>query len=739
MRIAFIASFVPRKCGIASYTRDLTEELVRQGQSVQIYAMENALMNIVYPPLVQSKIRQNEIVDYEKTAEMINKSDSDLVHIQHEFGLFGGNDGEFILKLTSLLQKPFMVTFHTILHTPSPTQRFIMQELSRQSRGIVVMEPIAKDRLITIYDVAPQKIHMIYHGVPTIKEISKKESKKMLGFTRHFLILANNLIAKNKGYEYVISALPAIAEKIPTIRFVIIGETHPLVKIQEGETYRESLISLAKVKKVDHLITFINQYISLDLLKTYLSATDIYITPYLDPEQITSGTLSYAIGAGKPCISTPYIYAKNMLADNRGILVPFKNSTAIAESVIELYEHADKRKAIEKQAYLLGRKMHWDKVGAKHIDLYTSLIHETEKITAVAKKLLSKKINLNHLDFLTDNMGVLQHTHYAIPERRFGYSTDDNARALVIIASLYHKHPTEKLFDYMKLLISYLHLAQESNGKFHTFLNFQHHWIDLEDITDPYGKAMWGLGYYLYICFDTVFTQSVDLMFRKSLSHIDDITNPRTAAYTILGLYYYYKRYEGEKEAADLALEKIKKLADYLCTMYTSYSDASWRWFEPIMTYDNFRLPQALFAAYMITKTERYKTVAKETLDFLLLTNFSNDLNCFDFVGQNGWYEKGKRKVVYDQQPLEAAAAIDALLFAYKATKQKRHVSYALLAFEWFVGRNRNKVSLIDARTGGIYDGLTPRGINQNEGAESLVCFLIAQYNLKESLKKIEY
>ncbi len=737
MKIAFISSYIPRKCGIATYTRDLTNELKKQGHVIGIFAMENAAMNIQYTKDVVQKIHQNEAGEYEAVAEKLNRSDFDIIHIQHEFGLFGGDDGIYLLMLVHLLHKPFVITFHTILQNPSSNQKFIMQELSRQARGIVVMEPIAKDRLITIYDVAQSKIHMIYHGVPSIAGISKRTAKKKLGLEKTFVIMANNLIARNKGYEYVIQALPELIKKIPSLRFLIIGETHPLVKLSEGESYREELRTLASSLHMSKHVQFINQYISLDELRVYLSATDIYVTPYLDPEQITSGTLSYAIGVGKSCVSTPYIYAKKMLSDNRGILVPFRDSTAIEQAISNLYENTEKRNVIERNALLLGKKMHWDKVAQKHSILYKATMLETHKISALAKRLIRKKVNLNHLEFLTDNMGLLQHTHYAIPERRYGYSTDDNARALIIIASLYQKNPSTKLFQFMKLFISYLHLAQESNGKFHTFLNFQHNWIDTEDIADPYGKALWGLGYFLYTCPETVFTQSVDLMFQKSLHHSESITNLRTAAYMILGLYYYYKRYAGEKEFADIVLEKIKKVTAYLITYYQKNADDKWEWFESIVTYDNFRIPQALFAAYLITNDETYKRIAKNTIEFLYRANYNRELSCFDFIGQNGWYARGKEKAYYDQQPLEAAAAVDAFLFAYKATKQKRYITLAIGAFEWFIGRNRNKVSLIDSRTGGIFDGLTPRGINQNEGAESLVCFLIAQFNLKEILNKV--
>jgi len=737
MNITFIASYVPRKCGIATYTRDLAEELIKQGNMVKIFALENEGFHAEYAPDVSGTLNQNNFEDYKKAAMIINDSNTEIVHVQHEFGLYGGEDGDFILRFLELLRKPIVVTYHTVLITPTQHQLFIMQELARLSRAVIVMEPIAKDRLLNTYNISPQLIHIIYHGVPNIEGIMKTAAKKQLGLTNRFVILANNLIAPNKGYEYVLEALPMIREKIPQCLFIVVGETHPVVKMHEGESYREKLHSLVKTFQVEKQVEFINEYISLDNLRMYLSAADIYVTPYLDPQQITSGTLSYAIGVGKACISTPYIYAKNILQHGRGILVPFHDSNAIARSVIELYENTEKRKHIEQKARKFGKKMRWNKVAHNHSTLYKRIIQDPQQITKLALQLIRKKPDLSHLEFLTDDLGILQHTHYLIPERRFGYSTDDNARALIVASSWYAKRKSMKLFSLIKKYVSFLHLAQESNGRFHTFLNFQHLWIDADDVADPYGKAIWALGYHLYSCPETIFSNSVDLMFKLAMRQIETIRDIRCAAYTILGLYYYYLAFEGEKETADMALEKIIFLANFLQLRYKDNHEETWEWFEKHLTYDNFRIPQSLFAAYVITKNSEYKDLAEKTLAFLKENNFSGEYGFFDFIGQNGWYINSKTKAVYDQQPLEASAASDSYIFAHKATGEKKYKDFALCAFEWFLGRNRNKISLLDERTGGIYDGLTPTGVNQNEGAESLVCFLITRYFLREALKKV--
>ncbi|KKR87719.1 MAG: Glycosyl transferase group 1, partial [Candidatus Curtissbacteria bacterium GW2011_GWA1_41_11] len=493
MKIAFIASFVPRKCGIATYTRDLSLEIHKKRIPISIFAMENPMIPTVYSPPTVKTIQQEKIADYQKVAKLLNFSSIDIVHLQHEFGLFGGADGKYILELARALKKPLIVTFHTVLLTPTEHQKYIIQELARLARNVIIMDEVAKNRLEQVYGLNPSDSTFILHGAPIVT-MRKDKAKKIIRFSHAFVLLANNLLSRNKGIEYAIEAVEKAVQEIPSLVFLIVGETHPLVKKTEGESYREKLVGLVKKLHLEKHVIFINKYLPLEELKIYLAAADVYITPYLDPQQITSGTLSYAIGAGKACISTEFIYAKDMLAKGRGMLVPFHDSNAIAKDLIALHKNPKNLKKLETNVSSLRKDMSWSRVAKKHILLYSKVLqlNDTQK---VAKKFILTPLDVSYLSHLTDAVGVIQHTHHIIPDRKFGYSTDDNARALIVVSQLYKQHKTDDILKLIKLYVTFLKFAQGANGKFHTFLNFNRSWDDTTDVTDPYGKAMWALGF----------------------------------------------------------------------------------------------------------------------------------------------------------------------------------------------------------------------------------------------------
>lgn len=730
MHITYISTYVPRKCGIATYTRDLSSENSKRKNKVSIYAMENPLTPYKYTKPVTQTISQENKEAYILAALNINKSNTEIVHIQHEFGLFGGADGEYILELAKNIKKPLVVTFHTVLFTPTDNQKYIIQELSRLSRSIVVMEEIAKDRLQNIYGISPRDITIIYHGAPEVN-VAQSVAKKKLGYPDSFILLANNLVSRNKGFEYAIEAVALAIKEIPKLLFLIVGETHPLVREHEGESYRKELQELIKKYNLSKNVILVDKYISALEIERYFAACDVYITPYLDPQQITSGTLAYAVGAGKVCIATEYVYAKKMLTKGRGILVPFRDGSAIATALIDLYKNPKKRKQIEKQTKTIEAGMSWVEVAAAHIKLYSQLLNLNNTIHSVSRSFLKKEIDIYYLMFLTDGVGVMQHSYLTIPDNNFGYSTDDNARALIVVSQLDVKNNLE-IQKLIRVYMGFLKFASVRNGAFHTFLNYNREWTDVADIPDAYGKAVMALGHYVNADEETNFTQVAKNLFEASMEQIGNIRDLRTAAYCMLGLYYYIQKYGDKTDSAINAMDFMKKLADFLVTSYEKHKDSSWEWFENDMTYDNFRLPQALFAAYIILEDERYKQVAELTLKFATDINFNKDLDCFDFVGQDGWYKKGGKKADYDQQPLEAGGAVDAFLFAKRASNDKKYLKYAFLAFEWFFGRNRNNRSLYDPVTKGVYDGLNLRGVNQNQGSESIVCFLMASLALKE-------
>ena len=742
MNITFISSYIPRKCGIATYTRDLAAQSEKQGNQINIVAMENLIVPNEYSSPVIEVIRQNVAQDYLTVARKINTSQTEIVHLQHEFGLFGGKEGKYVLTLAQALLKPLIVTFHTVLLKPTKSQKYIIQELARLSGKVVVMDQIGKERLESVYGLNSSDVVIILHGAPKVVSTSKSKSKKKINFSNTFLLLANNLLSRNKGIEYGIEAVAKAVKHIPNLIFLIVGETHPVVKTQEGELYREKLIQLVDKLGLQNNVIFINKYVSTEELKDYLSAADVYITPYLDPEQTSSGTLSYAIGFGKACIATEYVYAKEMLSNNRGIIVPFRNSDAISEALIGLFNNPIELHRLENNAEVLGKKMGWSTISEKHMSVYKKIINDKKSIRQNAQDFIKSPLNLSYLISLTNNTGIVQHASKTIPDLKFGYSTDDNARALIVVSQIFSKNRSDEISRLIELYSKFLKSAQVSNGKFRTFLNSKETWDDEAGVTNAFGRVIWGLGFHLYVSkqgmqADSLKNQSslaeINDIFKKGMSQFDNILDIRTAAYTILGLYYYILAYKNDPIIVKMATKHLIKLADFILEAYEKNHSETWDWFEDLITYDNFRLPQALFAAFLITRNPIYKLVAQSSLKFLHDCNFNKDRGYFDFIGQNGWHSRDGIKADYDQQPLEAAGAIDANIFASKVLEDQLYIDNGILAFEWFFGNNRNHRSIYDIKSKGISDGLTLRGISVNQGAESIICFLISALSLQEN------
>jgi glycosyltransferase involved in cell wall biosynthesis len=735
MNITYISSFTPRKCGISSYTRDLSNSLKETGNDISIVAMENPTLPLKYDNPVKNIIHQERIKDYKEAALKINDDTTDIVHLQHEFGLFGGEEGEHILEFANYLKKPLIVTFHTVLMKPNEKQLYITQELARLSWKITVMDEVAKDRLNTIYGLNNRDIEVILHGAPEIT-MEKESAKEALDLSDKFVVLANNLLSRNKGIEYAIEAISLAVNHIPNILFLIVGETHPLVKIHEGESYREELIQQVKTLHLEKNVIFNNDYVDVDELQILLSAADVYVTPYLDPQQITSGTLSYAVGVGKACIATEYIYAKDLLSNGKGMLVPFKDGPAIAKALIELYSDPKKLHSLELKTQVYREEMKWSAVGKKHSNLYKNIILLKDSKNK-SREFIHAPINASYLSYLTDSVGIIQHTSHLIPDRKFGYSTDDNARALIVVSTLYKQKKMKELLKLIHHYVSFLQFAQDPSGQFHTFLKFNGSWDDKSDVTDPFARAVWALGHYLHLNENKGYIQSIEVLFVRTFKQFENIRDLRAAAYSIFGLYYYILTFQNKKDTAFLAIQHLTRLADLIVIAYEKNHSTDWQWIEDLVTYDNFRIPQALYLSYLITHDEKYKKIATNLLNFLTSCNYDNTNKQFDFIGQNGWYKKGSKKADYDQQPLEAAGAVETYLTAYQVTGKEQYYDLAWEAFEWFFGKNRNHRYLYDETTYGVFDGLNTRGVNENEGAESIICFLMAALSLKSSLKRL--
>lgn len=372
VRVIYVGSYIPRECGIATFTKDLTTAInvLNPLCLSEIMAIDENGMTRDYPWEVKYKIHQEELDSYLQAADYINQSSADVIHIQHEFGIFGGEFGKYIIPFMERVKKPIVTTFHTVLEEPGAERKKIVQEIARKCKAIVVMIGAAADRLEKIYGIEREKIVIIPHGVPDIPYGPTLHYKTELGYENNIILSTFGLINPGKGIEYVLQALPRIITKYPTLKFLVIGATHPTLVKKEGEVYREKLQKIVEQNKLEKNVEFINRYLSLDEVIQHLRATDIYISPYLEPQQIASGTLAYALGAGRPCVSTEYLYAKEVLADGRGKLVPLRDPDAIAENVIELLDAPEERREIEILAYSYGRMMIWSNVALKHLNLF---------------------------------------------------------------------------------------------------------------------------------------------------------------------------------------------------------------------------------------------------------------------------------------------------------------------------------------------------------------------------------
>jgi len=732
--IYFISTYPPRNCGIATFTSDLSHAVGEElgNKHIHIVAMNNRPEGYDYPEEVLFEISQNQIHDYRLAAEYINLSNAKVVSIQHEFGIFGGEQGVYITHLLANLKKPVVTTLHTVLKNPEDGYKRVLMEVVTLSQRLVVMSHQAEDILQDVYGISKEKIRFIHHGVPDVAFVDPNFYKDRFNVDGRFVILTFGLINPNKGIETVIHALPKVVERYPDVAYIVLGATHPEIKKQFGESYRLSLQRKVKELGLEKHVFFHNRFVTLEELCEFIGASDIYITPYLSKEQITSGTLAYALGMGKAVISTPYWYAQEMLAEGRGKLVDFNDSNAMAEAIIELIENEKERHAMRKRAYEFGRNMTWKCVARQYIEVFREAmgIYEKKSDTHILKGRFVPQdsvpeINMSYMFRLTDDTGILQHSCYGVPDRRFGYSTDDVARALVVVLMAYHQLKDESLLKLANIYIAFLKHAQLENGRFHNFMDYTRRFLDEEGSEDTLGRALWGLGYAVQYGPSDWFRMLAREIFEKAIAGLK-LHHPMAKAYAINGFYYYLQRYGG----ATAAKRIVHNLADSLKTVYNELKKKGWPWFSDSVTYGNAKLPQAMLLSYKIFEDEEFKNIGLESLEFITEAFFNG--NYFDFIGNQHWFEKKNGKSAYDQQPIEGGYAVEAYVTAYEITGNERYFELAKCAFDWFFGKNRLGVSLYDFSTGACYDGLTPYGPNLNQGAESVIAFLLANLTMSQ-------
>jgi len=726
--VLYVGTFLPRECGIATFTNDLITSMDKKFNPVlksEVLAMNDDSSNFYsYNDKVSLQIDEKSTSDYIEMAKKVNnRDDIKIVNIQHEFGIFGGAYGEYLLLFLDALKKPVVVTLHTIVPNPDENRKNITKSILEKANAVVVMANGAKRILkedYSIHDARNNKIFYIPHGVPQVP-FKVKNAKDKINLKNRTILSTFGLLNSGKGLEYVIESLPAVVKKFPEVIYLIIGQTHPQVRKKEGEAYRDKLTKLVDELGLKDHVKFCNRYMTLKEIVTYLSATDIYISPSLDKNQIVSGTLSYALGCGKAIISTSTAYAKEVLSGNRGILVDFKNSKSIKDSIALLLSDSALKTELEKNAYELGRKMIWPNVAAEYLSVFN-------KVTNLREDIIKKfpAIKLNHLVSLTDNVGVIHHAKHSIPNRKTGYTLDDNSRALIVAAKHHSIFKSAQSLKLVKVYLSFLHYALNEDGTLHNLLDYERKFIDKIGSEDSFGRALWACGYVVSSKVHESIKATAKFIFDNAVKSVSKLKFLRAKAYSILGLYYYYK----EHKNGDI-IEKTRVLADSLIESYQINSSPEWRWFEPNLTYSNSKLPECMFLAYLMTADKKYLEIAKESLDFLSSIVVVNGK--LTLIGNKGWYEKGGKRALYDQQPVDAASMVQTCLIAYKATKKKSYYSNAVLAFNWFLGKNSLNQMMYDEVTGGCFDGLSSDTINLNQGAESTISYLLARLNLEEA------
>lgn len=734
MKLAIIGTYPPRECGIGTFTNNLYYSIHRKDTDQSTYdsfivAMNDLDNSYDYPEEVQYTVRQDSQKDYLAAAKYINVSGAECCILQHEFGIYGGQNGVYILPLLYRLEIPLVVTLHTVLKTPSFNQKAALQEICKMANRVVVMSKKAIEFLIEIYDIPIEKIEFIEHGVPDL-QFNKEESKKEFRLTDRKLLLTFGLLSRNKGIETVIKALPEVVKKHPSVLYMIVGKTHPAVLRHSGDEYRIFLTRLVNELGLQKNVTFINKFVSQRELFKYLHASDVYITPYLNEAQITSGTLAYAVGVGTAVVSTPYWHASELLDEGRGILFDFNDHDGLAEIVTELFDDTAKRMALRQKAHNYGREITWPKIGDKYLNLLKTVANEDVQI--VKKEMIPFDIMLlppftmAHVKRMTDDTGIIQHAKYGIPNLKEGYCLDDNARALLMSVMTINQKNDHAAFELCPVYLSYIHYMQNKDGTFRNFMSFKRDFLDEVGTEDSFGRTIWALGHMLANAPNDSYYQISRMMFVNAIPAIENLKSIRGIANSIIGICLYL-----ESNSSDEAMiETLRKLLDKMIAQYDNNSSKGWEWFEDALTYDNAILPLSMLHATSIFTEEKIMNIAMSSMNFL--TKITMNEGYLSIIGNEQWCKKGHERSRFAQQPIDAMAMVLMFHQAFIVTKDKDYLNKLFTAFMWFLGENDLRLSLYDYETGGCCDGLESYGVNRNQGAESLLAYMISYLTVLE-------
>lgn len=736
--IAFIGNSLPRRCGIATFTTDLCHAVAasRAGIETEIVAMTDHGHAYDYPCEVSIQIGDDRLEDYAHAAETLNAGGADVVSLQHEFGIFGGAAGSHILTLLSRLTMPVVTTFHTVLAEPAPAQRSAMNRIIEISSKIIVMAEKGRELLRSVYDVPADKIEIIPHGIPDFAFVEPDAAKAKFGFSGRTVLLTFGLLSPNKGIEVMIDAMPSILKSQPDAVYVVLGATHPNLVRDQGEAYRESLVARVRQLGIEDHVVFLDRFVDKATLLDFISMCDVYVSPYLTEAQMTSGTLAYSFGLGKPVVSTPYWHAQELLADNRGILVPFGDARAIGREIAALLTDETRRQAMRKRAYATSRSMTWERTADRYLEVFESTVrkHRPKAIGQVDRLKSSfadrapPEMRLGHFLAMCDDTGLFQHAVHSVPNRSHGYCVDDNARALLLACALNdpdEAHLSETLTGRLAAFVQ--HAWNPDRRRFRNFMGFDRRWLEDQGSEDSHGRTLWALGECARSDASPPRRQWAAGLFLEALPVVEDFRSPRAWAFTLLGIDAYCAAVPTSPPVGDIR----RLLADRLITILSAVETKNWIWFEEGLAYDNARLPQALILTGMAIGEQVYIEAGLRSLRWLMTIQTAPG-GGFRPVGTEGFGDRRMAPRAFDQQPLEATATISACLAAWRADGDDTWKAGAVRAFAWFMGDNDLSAPLADLETGSCRDGLHKDRANENRGGESVVSYLLSLAEMRQ-------
>ena len=737
-RIAVIGNSLPRRCGIATFTTDLQQAIstLRPNLETCIVAMTDHGQAYDYPASVALQIRDDILEDYVRAADFLNAGRFDAVCLQHEFGIYGGEAGTYILELLSRLTMPVVTTLHTVLAKPTAVQRAVLERIIEASSKVVVMANKGSELLRSVYQVQDEKIEVIAHGIPDFPFIAPDAAKARLGFSGRAVVLTFGLLSPNKGIEVMIDAMPSILKRCPNAVYVVLGATHPNLVRDQGEAYRESLVTRVHELGIENHVVFLDQFVDQATLLEFISMCDVYVTPYLNEAQMTSGTLAYSFGLGKPVVSTPYWHARELLADGRGVLVPFGDAAAIAGKIAEVLTDDSRRQAMRERAYAASRSMTWERTAERYMAAFASarqghwlkVIARSDKTAPEPQSPAAPDMQIGHWLSMCDDTGLFQHAVHSVPDRSHGYCVDDNARALLLACAL--NNPGEQRLSEVltaRFAAFVQHAWNPGTRRFRNFMGFNRAWLEDSGSEDSHGRTLWALGECARRDANPSRRRWAAALFAEALSTAEGFRSPRAWAFTLLGLNSYCA-----VSPDDLHAQEVRHLlVDRLMAGLTTVGTPDWMWFERGLAYDNARLPQALMLTGMATQTPAYVDAGLRSLRWLM-TQQTTSAGHFRPVGTAGFGEQRQHPRAFDQQPLEATATIAACLTAWRADGDVEWKAIATNVFAWFLGSNDLSVALVDPHTGSCRDGLHPDRANENRGGESVVSYLLGLAEIRQ-------